>query len=106
MILKRVITEENCPGTCCKAIAYPPFSGENGDCVEWKKDFPGRINGGCGYFNLKNACDPDKKKIWESVCKALPYVKIGTIDKNPRHTFMHKNGIKWCECFEWVENGN
>lgn len=49
-ILRRIIQQNECPGTCCKKTGAFPGSGTT-RCIYFKDTIPGRLHGGCPFFN-------------------------------------------------------
>lgn len=102
LVLTRVIPEDECPGTCCKGPASPPFPiGEHKDCRYFVYEFPGRPHGGCMLFEearREALLGDDDIRSWKDTCVALPYVTLDVpVERDNR--FTRRSGTTWCDCF-------
>lgn len=107
--LVRVVSEDQCPGTCCKASAGPPFPDAlTGVCIHYD---PHRSLGRqCMIYDRATREDilsPADSKLMEDVCIRLPYVQVGTACSGgpPITDFVLRDGTKWCDCWEWQSDG-
>lgn len=102
VILRRVIPEDECPGTCCRGPAQPPFPlGEHKDCRYFMPEFNGRPHGGCMLFDKTQReallGDDDVQK-WKDVCVALPWAELN-VPLEQSNRFTSRGGTSWCDCF-------
>jgi hypothetical protein len=107
-ILRRIIPQNECPGTCCKKTGAFPASGTT-RCIYFQEKIEGRAHGGCPFFNTDNSVN--KKKLiqlsivdqekFNYACKNWPVPgKIPAFD-TPYDTHFGRGFGDICPCFRW-----
>ncbi len=107
-ILRRIIPQEECPGTCCKLTGAFPGSGTT-RCIYFEDVIPGRKCGGCPFFNSDGTINQDKyvqlstedKEKFQNACNNWPVPgKIPAFD-TPYDTHFGRDFGDICPCFRW-----
>jgi len=107
--LRRIIPQDECPGTCCKMTPLEP--GPDGVCVHWSADANERPNGGCTLMNRDGTADyvaldhssANTKEKFEKTCVHYPVpALIPALDTRYPSKFGRAFG-EACPCFEWEE---
>ncbi len=107
-ILRRIIPQDECPGTCCKLTGAFPASGTT-RCVHFQNEITGRKCGGCPFFKPNGSVD-ETKLIQLSIhdqnkflftCSRWPFPDtIPELDTPYDHDFGQDFG-DICPCFRW-----
>lgn len=118
--LKRIVREEDCPGTCCRTGGGAfPLEDRSGVCKYHDLNFPDRPFGGCSLFDdtVRSATlTPEEETRWEQVCRDWPcspdtnrdtgvrtLVQL-TVGQQYGEKYTHRfgsGGNKVCDCYEW-----
>lgn len=113
-ILRRVIRQDECPGTCCKKTGAFPGSGTT-KCIYFQDIIPDRRCGGCPFFCSDGTVNQDKlaqlsekdQKKFQATCSNWPYPgAIPKLDTPYDEDFGQAFG-DICPCFKWevVDDG-
>lgn len=113
-VLRRIIPQKECPGTCCKKQGLVPD--ETGRC-KFFTDIKGRRFGGCTFINVDNSVDQTKlnnadmpqelKDKFNRYCNQYPVpALVPAFDTEYETTFGRgfaetEVGKNVCECFAW-----
>ena len=107
-ILRRVIRQEECPGTCCKETGAFPGSGTR-RCIYFQDTIPGRKFGGCPFFCSDGSIDQSEfaklstidQQKFQITCKNWPCPDtIPELDTPYDEDFGQGFG-DICPCFRW-----
>lgn len=110
--LRRIIPQEECPGTCCKLTGAFPGSGTT-RCIYFEDVVPGRKCGGCPFFNSNGTINQDKyaqlstkdQKRFQFACKNWPCPDTVPELDTPYNEDFGQGFGDICPCFKWeVEN--
>jgi hypothetical protein len=114
-ILRRVIPQNECPGTCCLKTGAFPASGTT-QCIYFQEYIPGRKHGGCPFFNEDSSINQTKfvklsiedKAKFEYACKNYPVSGIIPAFDKPFDTHFGRDFGDYCPCFRWevIDDGN
>lgn len=113
-ILRRIISKDDCPGTCCKLTGAFPGSGTT-RCVHFIDEMVGRKCGGCPFFKPDGSVDTDKlvqlgvnQDRFQNACNGWPVPDTVPAFDTEYPTHFGQGFSPICECFEWemVDDGN
>lgn len=115
--LRRVIPNEECPGTCCQLTGIFPGSGnvmtKTTKCIYFEEYIPGRKYGGCPFFKPDGTIDQEKydklsnedQEKFQFSCNKWPCPNTVPELDTPYDEDFGQGFGDICPCFRWeVEN--
>lgn len=108
-VLRRIIPEDECPGTCCKKTPLEPDP-VTGVCIHFDPSLKGRKFGGCSLMTTDGKEDVSKSvvlnverktKFQGEHCIGYPIPDLIPAKDTKYPTDFGRGFFPSCECWEW-----
>jgi hypothetical protein len=105
-ILRRILSSEECPGTCCRKS--PCFPDKNGKCPYLLENHDGRVTACSIFIERPPELTDEQYEIWIKRGRDWPVPCPVPSFNTPCNTRFGRGFSPSCDCFEWevLDNGN